>query len=105
MVTGISYSADVILSLKEYLGVKVIEWNLQVRHIVSKFDSELNPPAVIVRFLHFKVKDRIWGRKYMLKGMTNPKKISPNNFTKKTYESRLGSVGPCSRLGLQDNLV
>ena len=75
LVTGISYSADVILFLKEYLGVIVNEWDLQACHPLFKFYSELNSTAVIVRFLDFNVKDRIWRRKYILKGRTNPKKL------------------------------
>ena len=37
----------------------------------------MNPPGVIVRFLHFNVKDKIWSRKYTLKGKTNPKNSFP----------------------------
>ena len=43
---------------------------------LSKFYSELNPLAVIVRFLYFNVKDRFWDRKYMRKGKNNSKKFS-----------------------------
>ena len=57
LVTGIS-CAGVILFLKDYLGVIVNEWDLQAYHPLSKFYKELKPPVVIVRFLHFKVKDR-----------------------------------------------
>ena len=50
LVTGISYGADVIPFLKDDLGVIVNEWDLQACYPLSKFYSELNPPAVIVKF-------------------------------------------------------
>ena len=76
MVTGISDSADVIIFHKDYLGVIVNEWDLQACHPRSKLYSELKPPAVIVGVLHFNIKDRIWGRKHMLRGKTNTKKFA-----------------------------
>ena len=89
LVTGISYSVDVILFPKDYMGVIVNEWDLHACHRLSKLSSELSPPAVIVRFLHFNVKDKIWGRKYMLKGKTNPKKNNSRYFHKKHLRKQI----------------
>ena len=65
--TGFSYSADVILFLKIYLGIIVNEWDRQPCHPLSNVYNEMKQPAVIVRFLTFNVKYRYLGRKYKLK--------------------------------------
>ena len=72
LTSGISNFKDVTQFLREYLGIVVQETDLQACHPLGKFTDRRQPPNVIVRFLHFYTKDRIWARKYQLKGKMNP---------------------------------
>ena len=72
LTSGISNFKDVTQFLREYLGIVVQETDLQACHPLGKFTDRRQPPNVLVRFLHFYSKDRIWARKYQLKGKMNP---------------------------------
>ena len=77
LVSGDSYFKDVVTFLRDYLGIMINETDLQACHPLGSLTNRNKPPNVIVRFLHFFTKDRVWARKYQLKGKINPLNGSP----------------------------
>ena len=77
LVSGDSYFKDVVTFLRDYLGIMINETDLQACHTLGSMTNRNNPPNVIVRFLHFFTKGRVWARKYQLKGKTNPLNGTP----------------------------
>ena len=82
LVSGDSYFKDVVAFLRDYLGIMINETDHQACHPLGSMTNRNKPPNVIVRFLHFFTKDRVWARKYQLKGKINPLNGTPITFVR-----------------------
>ncbi len=97
LVTGVSYVADVIDFLQKYLGISIKEWDLQACHPLARSDK----PNVIVKFVHYYVKDRVWARKLFLNKKVNPLNNWPIFMNKRLSKADSDLMDYARGLGLK----
>ena len=75
--SGNKLVADVIDIFSRVFHTQVNEQDLVAFHCLGQVRDTIFPPAVIVKFVHFWKKDRIWARNYWLKNFGNPLNNKP----------------------------
>ena len=77
LVHGTDYWEDVLTFFANYLNIKVERDSIVACHPLGPIHNPSQPPAFIVKFVYFDVKDRIWGRKHFLRNQLNPTNAKP----------------------------
>ena len=72
LISGNNLVADVMDFLQRVFQTQVNELDFVACHFLGQVRDTKSPPPVIVKFVHFWKKDRIWARKYWLKNFKNP---------------------------------
>ena len=77
LVHGTDYWEDVLTFFANYLNIKVERDSIVACHPLGPIHNPSQPPAFIVKFVYFDVKDRICGRKHFLRNQLNPTNAKP----------------------------
>ena len=77
LISGNNLVADVINFFSRVFQTQVNEQDLVACHFLGQVKDIKFPPPVIVKFVHFWKKDRIWARKYWLRNFGNPVNNKP----------------------------
>ena len=63
---GSNYWVDILSFFHAALNIKVDRDQIVACHPLGPIKDVSNPPAFIVKFVYFDIKDRVWGRKHFL---------------------------------------
>ena len=74
---GSNYWVDILGFFHAALNIKVDRDQIVACHPLGPIKDVSNPPAFIVKFVYFDIKDRVWGRKHFLRDYSNPVNSKP----------------------------
>lgn len=91
---------DILYFFNDVMGVEVYAQDLKAFHPLGK-PGEGKTPNVIVKFIYFGLKDRIWARKYMLKNTKKPHNGYPIYLFERLTKSDADLLNYANNLGLK----